>query len=191
LESVSEKPSEGQGDMTKAFFTIAGVFVCLSACAHVIPKDTLEQVDNQLTFSELQKAPEKHKGKAVVLGGVIVGLVNKKEGSLLEVYQTALDQQGKPVNLDSSAGRFLALYQGLLESQIYRKGRRVTLAGTVQGEKIMKLGEIDYRYPYIVIKEIHLWKEERPLRYEPYPWDFWDPWWHPWYPWPYPCCRYR
>jgi outer membrane lipoprotein len=177
--------------MIKGFFTIAGVFLCLSACAHVIPKDTLEQVDKQLTFSELQEAPEEHKGKAVVLGGVIVGLVNKKEGSLLEVYQTAMDQQGKPVSLDSSAGRFLALYHGLLESEIYRKGRRVTLAGIVQGEKIMKLGEIDYRYPFIVIKEIHLWKEERPLRHEPYPWGFWDPWWYPWHLRPYPCCRYR
>jgi len=176
--------------MTKRFFIIAGVFLCLSACAHVIPKDALEQVDSELTFSALQKAPEEHKGKAVVLGGVIIGLVNKKEGSLLEVYQAAMDQQGKPVNLDSSAGRFLALYQGLLESQIYRKGRRVTLAGIVQGEKIMKLGEIDYRYPYIVIKEIHLWKEERPLRYEPYPWGFWDPWWYPWYPWHYPYHRH-
>jgi outer membrane lipoprotein len=177
--------------MTKGFFTILGVLLCLSACAHVISKDALEQVDNQLTFSELLKAPDEHEGKAVVLGGVIVGLVNKKEGSLLEVYQTAVDQQGKPVNLDSSAGRFLALYEGLLESQIYRKGRRVTLAGIVQGEKIMKLGETDYRYPYIVIEEIHLWEEERPLRYEPYPWGFWDPWWYPWYPWPYPHHRCR
>ena len=175
--------------MTKGCLIIGGVFLCLSACAHVISKDTLQQVNTELTFSALQKAPDEHKGKTVVLGGVIVGLANKREGSLLEVYQTAMDQQGKPVNLDSSAGRFFALYQGLLESEIYRKGRRVTLAGVVQGEKIMKLGEIDYRYPYIVIKEIHLWKEEKPLRYEPYPWGFWDPWWHPWYPWPYPYHR--
>jgi len=91
----------------------------------------------ELTFSELQKAPEEQKGKTVVFGGIVVGLVNKKEGSLLEVYQTAMDQQGKPVNLDSSAGRFLALYQGLLESEIYRKGRKVTLAGIVQGERVI------------------------------------------------------
>ena len=177
--------------MTKGFLIISGVFLCLSACAHAISKDTLQQSNTELTFSELQKAPEEHKGKTVVLGGVIVGLVNKKEGSLLEVYQTALDQQGKPVNLDSSEGRFLALYQGLLESQIYRKGRRVTVAGIVQGERVMKLGEIDYRYPSILIKEIHLWSEEKPFRYEPYPWGFWDPWWYPWYPWHYPYRRCR
>lgn len=177
--------------MAKGFLIIAGVFLFLSACAHVISKDTLQQANMELTFSELQKAPEEQKGKTVVFGGIVVGLVNKKEGSLLEVYQTAMDQQGKPVNLDSSAGRFLALYQGLLESEIYRKGRKVTLAGIVQGERVMKLGEIDYRYPYILIKEIHLWREEKPARNEPYPWGSWDPWCYPWYPWPHPCHRYR
>jgi outer membrane lipoprotein len=177
--------------MTRGFSIIAVTFLCLSACAHAISKDTLQQVDTEVTFSALQKAPEEYKGKAVVLGGVIVGLANKQEGSVLEVYQTGMDWQGRPVNLDSSAGRFLAVYQGLLESQIYRKGRMVTLAGIVQGDKLRKLGEIDYRYPYIVIKEIHLWKEEKPLRYEPYPWGFWDPWLYLWYPWPHPYHRYR
>ena len=67
----------------------------------------------------------------------------------------------------------------------------MTLAGIVQGDKVMKLGESDYRYPYVFIKEIHLWKEEKPTRIEPYPWGFWDPWWYPWYPWPHPYHRYR
>jgi len=177
--------------MTRRFFIICAALLCLSACAHVIPEDTLQQVDKELSFSALKKAPEEYKGKAIVLGGVIVGLVHKKEGSVLEVYQTAMDRRGKPVGLDSSAGRFLAVYQGLLESEIYRTGRRVTLAGIVQGGKVMKLGEMDYRYPSILIKEMYLWEEEKPFRYEPYPWGFWDPWWHPWYPWadlqhPYP-----
>ncbi|MFW6147233.1 MAG: Slp family lipoprotein [Thermodesulfobacteriota bacterium] len=171
--------------MIKKVFLIFVALLCLSACAHVIPQDVLQEADRDLSFSALQKAPEEHKGKMVVLGGVIVGLSHKEEGSVLEVYQTALNQRGKPVNLDSSEGRFLALYQGLLESEIYRTGRRVTIAGTVQGSKVKKLGEIDYLYPYILIEEIHLWGEEKAFRYEPYPWDFWYPWWDPWYPWIY------
>jgi outer membrane lipoprotein len=181
LESASENLCEGCEGMTRESFIIGVAVLCLSACAHVIPEDALQQVDRELRFSALQKAPQEHKGKEIVLGGVIVGLVHKKEGSVLEVYQTAMDRRGKPVDLDSSAGRFLALYQGLLESEIYRKGRRVTLVGIVQGGKVMKLGEIDYRYPYVLIKEIYLWEEEKPFRYEPYPWGFWDPWWYPWY----------
>lgn len=66
----------------RSFFIICAALLWLSACAHVIPKDTLEQADRELTFSALQKAPEKHKGKTVVLGGVIVGLVHKKEAEM-------------------------------------------------------------------------------------------------------------
>jgi len=169
--------------MRKGFLIVAAVLACLSACAHVIPKDTLQQVDTELTFSALQKAPEEYRGKVVVLGGIIVGLVNKKEGTILEVYQTQMDREGRPIKLDVSGGRFLALYKGLLDSEIYRKGRRVTIAGIVQGEKVMRLGELEYHYPYLVIKDLYLCKEEQPQSYEYYPWGLWGPWWrHPWYP---------
>jgi outer membrane lipoprotein len=62
----------------------------------------------------------------------------------------------------------------------------VTVAGEVKGVKVMKLGEIDYHYPYILIKEIHLWKEQKPEIYEPYPWYPMGPWGPRYYPfWPY------
>jgi outer membrane lipoprotein len=91
----------------------------------------------------------------------------------------------------------LALYQGgYLDSEIYAKGRRVTIAGTVQGEKVQMLGEIEYHYPYLIVKEIHLWVERKGVQYEPYyqwglwydpyPWGMWyDPWGPWWYPWGY------
>jgi outer membrane lipoprotein len=109
--------------------------LAVAGCTALISQESLETVDREVRFKQVLENPSVYKD-TVVLGGVIVGLVHKKEGSLLEVYQTALNRRGKPVELDSSEGRFLALYQGLLESQIYRKGRRVTLAGTVQGSKV-------------------------------------------------------
>ena len=125
----------------------------------------------------------------------------KEDGTLLEVYQTKIDREGQPVELDVSGGRFLGQYNGLLDREIYRKGRKVTIAGTVQGEKILKLGEIDYRYPYLIIKDIYLWKEELPYYHYPHAWEVWDPWfwypgypwrpWYPWYPWYSPYWRHR
>ena len=161
--------------------TMAGV--CLSGCAHVISRDVLRGVNTEITFAELRKAPEVYQGKMVLLGGVIVKAVNRKDGTLLEVYQTEIDSMGRPINLDISGGRFLAHYKGLLESEIYHKGRKVTIAGIVQGEQAMRLGQIDYHYPFLIIKDIYLWRKEQHRRYEPYPWGFWDPWWrNPWYP---------
>ncbi len=172
------------GEMTiRGLPVITIAVVCLSGCAHVISKDLLQEVATEITFGELYKAPQAYQGKIVLLGGVIVKTVNRKDGTLLEVYQTEIDSMGRPIKLDISGGRFLAHYKGLLESEIYHKGRKVTIAGIVQGEQVMRLGEIDYHYPFLIIKDIHLWKKEQPRSYEPYPWGFWDPWWRdPWYP---------
>ena len=179
------------------------LFVCLSlftGCAHVISRNVLDQVDRQVTFADVQKNPSHYKGIVVLLGGVIVGTTVEKNGTLLEIYQTALDRNGEPVELDRSEGRFLAYYDGFLDSEIWRKGRRVTVAGTVEGEETRKLGNMEYRYPYLKIKEIHLWEKEPPYLYEQYPWGPWGPYgpWGPWwgpfsYPflYPYPPYRYR
>jgi outer membrane lipoprotein len=159
----------------------------LVGCAHVISKETLKEVDQGISFEELSKDPGKYLGKTVLLGGVIVKTENKKDGTLLEIYQTELDSYEAPINTDVSQGRFLAMDKRFLDSEIYRAGRKVTVAGVVNGVESIKLGEIDYPYPYLMIKEIHLWKEELRLRYGPRDWDFWDPYWvDPWYRWYWP-----
>lgn len=175
----------------------------LSGCAHVISRDMLDQVDQEITFPDLRNNPSHYKGETVLLGGVIVDTDMEKNGTLLEIYQTRLDRIGEPIHLDRSQGRFLAQYNGFLDSEIWRKGRKVTVAGTVEGEKTGKLGNMNYRYPYLRVKEIHLW-QERTYTYEPYPWYgwrpygpwgpwWWDPFWDPWGPYrgPYPHYRHR
>jgi outer membrane lipoprotein len=161
------------------------ILVLVSGCVNVISRGVLHEVDREITFSALMKSPNAYQGRVALLGGIIVNTINKQEGTLLEVYQTRLDR-GRPVDTDRSEGRFLALYQGYLDSEIYKQGRKVTLAGTVQGEKVQQLGEIEYHYPYLIIKEIYLWQEEPPVRYEPDPWDdSWDLWGWGW-GWYYP-----
>ncbi|MGD2126290.1 MAG: Slp family lipoprotein, partial [Desulfobacteraceae bacterium] len=121
----------------------------------------------------------------ILLGGVVVKTLIEKDGTLLEIYQTRMDKGGKPIDLDRSEGRFLAYYKGFLDNEIWRKGRKVTVACTLEGGKTRKLGDIDYRYPYLRVREIHLWKEDS-YTHEPYPWGPWNPWWDPlWHPYRY------
>jgi outer membrane lipoprotein len=143
-----------------------------------------EQVVKELTLRVVLKDPEAYKGKTVLWSGVIISSVNVKEGTLIEVLQKPADMQGKPKDVDESEGRFLALYPGYLDVAIYNGGRKVTVAGEVQGKKIQRLGEIDYTYPLISAKEIHLWpvkKEDRVY----YPCPYWHcpscnyPYWYP------------
>lgn len=158
-------------------------------CAQVISENTLRQANRDISFEQLRKDPVAYKGQTVVLGGVIVKASHDPAGTLLEVYQTETDWERRPVNVDVSGGRFLAFYKGFLDSEIYEKGRKVTIAGEVTGERTQKLGEIDYRYPFLLVKEIHLWKREtRPVP-DPYVWYPWGPW-GPWGPWYYPYWPY-
>lgn len=164
-----------------SFILVIALMLLLAGCAHVISKEVLQDVDTSVSFVQLSKDPEAYTGKTVLLGGVIVKTVNKQEGTLLEVYQTRLDREGRPTDIDRSEGRFLGLYQDFLDSEIYKQGRQVTIAGTVQGERTQPLGEIEYRYPYLLITELHLWEEEKPVQHEPYPYPL-GLWYDPWYP---------
>jgi outer membrane lipoprotein len=153
-------------------------FFSLTGCAPVISEQLREQVTKELTLSVVAKDLEAYIGKMVVWSGVIISSVNLKGGTMIEVLQKPADMRGKPKDVDESEGRFLALYAGYLDVAIYNGGRKVTVAGEVQGKKIQRLGEMDYTYPLISAREIHLWPVEKEDRfYYPYPY------WH--YPWRY------
>jgi len=157
------------------------LFLSISCCAPVISKELRSQVARDLTFKEILNNPEAYKDKVVFLGGVLIGAKNLREGTLIEVLQKPTDSQGRPKDADESLGRFLALYDGYLDVAIYSRGREVTVAGEIRGKKVLPLGEIEYTYPLISAKEIHLWRPERKEKIYYYPY----PWWH------YPCCYYH
>ena len=76
----------------------------------------------------------------------------------IEVVEQTLDYLGRPEDTDRSLGRFLILHDGYIDTAIYARSRKVTVAGEVIGEKNRPLGEINYRYPLIKSKELHLIK---------------------------------
>lgn len=153
----------------------------VSGCGPVISKELRTQITTDITFRQVCENPDAYKGALVLWGGVIVGAKNVEEGTLIEVLQKPTDRRGRPKDVDESGGRFLALYDGYLDVAIYAQGRGVTVAGVIKGKRVQPLGDIEYQYPLIAIKEIHLVKEER---YYPYPYWWYPPWWY--YPYPYP-----
>jgi len=157
------------------------VSLLLSGCAHVMhvmSDRALKMVDPEIRFKELLRDPEAYRGRVVLLGGVIIQTKNTKEGAIIEVLQKDIDRWGRPIEEDVSGGRFLILYQGYLEPLIYSAGKEITVVGEVAGKKIMPLGEIEYAYPVISPREMHL---TRPFYRElyPYPPYRYDPYWYP------------
>jgi len=94
------------------------------------------------------------------------------------VLQSPLDRIEEPMDAEHSQGRFIVKIDSYLDPEIYRKGRKVSVAGKIVGKEIHPIGEISYTYPLIVADEIYLWKEKRPYPWEYYPhpfyWDYWD-----------------
>src|SRR5512136_1094754 len=106
-------------------------------CAPVISKPVRDQVDKNLTFSEVFKNPEAHKGSVVVWAGVVIDANNTKEGTLIQILQRPTDFFGAPEQTDRTEGRFLVLYPSYLDVAVYEKGREVTVGGEVEGKRIM------------------------------------------------------
>ena len=129
----------------------------LSACAPAISKQVRQQADQSLSFPVLSADPEAYKGKIVILGGVIAQITTKPEQTELEIVQKNLDSSGEPETTDTSYGRFLVIADRFLDPLIYKKDRRITVAGEVTGSEVRKLDTLEYRYPVLKALELKLW----------------------------------
>ena len=166
--------------MEKTRLLLLGLLVVfISGCAHVISKEARQRADLSLTPARVREDPEKYLGKWVLWGGEVIEAFTQRDGTtLLEIFHRPLGWRGEPKETDTSEGRFLALAEKYLDPYLFRRGRKVTVAGEIQGERTKPLGEMEYRYPLLLAHEIHLWQETRVYFY-PYP--YYDPWW-----WGYP-----
>lgn len=136
-------------------FTLAGIS---SGCTHIMSEAGLATVDHSITYANIKNNPEALVGKCVMLGGFIAENNNSSDVMQLEVVQLELLDNGVPDELSPSAGRFLAVSGELLDPLFYRPGRFVTIIGEIKGQRVQKLGSVDYRYPLLSAKEIRLFR---------------------------------
>ncbi len=145
--------------------------LCLSAlfmtagCAPPFPKETLDKVNRNVSFLELRKEPEKFKGTWVMLGGMILASKYSKEGTLLEILQRPLETDGRPHQTDSTEGRFLVQSDTFLDSAVYHEGRLITVVAEVIGRKELPLDDVIYPYPFLIMKDLHLWDPSQGPRF--------------------------
>jgi outer membrane lipoprotein len=130
----------------------------VAGCAPPFAKETLEKVDQSISFRELQRAPDTFKGRWVMLAGVIIESRNTKEGTSIMVLQRPMDHRGRPYETDVTEGRFIITTDRFLDAAVYQRGRRIAVVAEVAGGKILPLGESEYQYPVVVAKELHLWE---------------------------------
>ena len=171
----------------RKFFLLFLLILFLPGCASVVSKNLRDQADQTLTFQQVFQNPNGYKGKVVIWGGEIIETVNRKDGTTsLEIFQRPLGWRDEPRETLDSGGRFIALVEKYLDSYLFRKGAKITVAGEVSGEEVRPVGQLDYRYPVVSGKQVYLWQDYAylPALAPPYSY-YYDPWWpYPYGPWP-------
>lgn len=155
------------------------------AASTVVPPQLQEQVDRQLTFSQLKESPESYRGRLVVLGGEVLSAKRLKNGTRIEILQLPLGNSLAPgTDRTASEGRFLAVQRDFLDPATIPPGTPVTVTGEVTGSTVLPLDETEYTYPTLEIKHLKVWPKtdgtlSRPGPYYGSPY-YWGPYRGPW-----------
>jgi outer membrane lipoprotein len=172
----------------------------LPGCATYYPiARNLREEAKPLTLSQVKEDPDGTRGAIVIWGGEILGVVNNSNSGAIYIMQLPLDENGKPMRDAAPTGRFIAT-SDFLDPQEYVPGFLITVAGEVTGIQTEWLQNIQYTYPVVDIKDVHVWPM-LPIGYESYGTPGWyvapDWWWdggqfYPYpYPYYYPSCYYE
>ncbi|MBI5491507.1 MAG: Slp family lipoprotein [Deltaproteobacteria bacterium] len=192
----------------KNLILVLAALVVFAGCS-VMPKTILKEVDRDITLDMVRSRPEQFVGKRVLWGGKILGTDNLEEHTEIEVLESSLGYDDTPAN-GTSKGRFIIQSKQFLDSNIYKANKRITVAGTIKGVEVRKIGKSDYRYPIITPIDMRLSEQPPqtpypdyynypPYMYGPYgPYGPYNPFYpsspygptpYPYrypYPWPYP-----
>jgi outer membrane lipoprotein len=140
---------------------LGAILVVGSGCTsgfEVVPEALSANIDSSLTFPKIIKEPTAHQGVLVLLGGEVLTAKRLKEGTRLEILQLPLDGWEEPVlDRTDSQGRFFALEASFLDPATLPPNTRVTLVGEITGATRANLDKMEYRYPTVTIKHLHVW----------------------------------
>ena len=142
-------------------FLVGSILLAGCSSQRVVPESMEPFVDRTVTFRDLLASPESYRGRVLVLGGEVLKAKRLQDGTQIELLQLPL-QDGEEPSLDrqQSQGRLLALQQEFLDPATVVEGTRVTIVGEVSGGKIDRLDDVEYRYPTLIVKHLHIWPVE-------------------------------
>ncbi|MBK9305652.1 MAG: Slp family lipoprotein [Nitrospira sp.] len=153
---------------------VSGVLIILlmSGCAshRVVPDELETMIDRTVTFREVIEVPESYQGRILVVGGEVLKAKRLKDGTQIELLQLPLDKDERPIlNRQRSDGRFFAIQREFLDPATIAPGTMMTIVGEVSEAKTEHLDEVEYRYPVLIAKHLHAWRDESDGYARPYP----------------------
>ena len=96
----------------------------------------------------------------LVLSGEVLKAKRLRDSTQIELLQLPLED-GEETTFDrqQSQGRFL-IAAGVFGPGYAGRITRVTIVGEVSGAKTDRLDDVEYRYPTLIVKHLHVWPIE-------------------------------
>ena len=161
-----------------ALFTLGG-------CASKPPSSISLAVVDDVALPQVQLDAERYTGSTVRWGGIVTEVENKTDRTWVLLVARALKDNEKPVVDGASDGRFIASFSGFIDPLVYKPGRPLTVVGSIEGSTVRAIGEYDYSFPIVTVRDSHLWAEpsKTPVYYAPPPFLYYDRYYY--HPYPY------
>ena len=139
--------------MKKVFLVIWSFLIALNGCTHNwISDQSRAQADRNLTFEMLTENAPSYRGKLVMLGGTVMSVKHRHDGTQFLVSEYTLDKWGRPEETTPSGGIFLATTSMHLA---YAPGTMISMFGEVKGSETKLLNGVQYVCPVVAIRESH------------------------------------
>jgi outer membrane lipoprotein len=164
------------------------LLLLVGGCASNPASSISSAVVDDVALVQVQHDTERYTDSIVRWGGIITEVDNKADRTWVLMVARALVDDEKPIADGASDGRFIASFQGFIDPLVYKPGRPLTVVGRVEGSTVRAIGEYEYRFPIIEVRDSHLWSEPSKTRvyYPPPPFWYYDmPYYYP-YPYRHP-----
>ncbi|TAL08837.1 MAG: hypothetical protein EPO02_11670 [Nitrospirae bacterium] len=108
------------------------VAVLLASCS-TIPSEFTKQVDQNLTFADAKRAPERYRGKVLLLGGTVSERTDLPGATKMLIHEHNVDYRYSPNLGGLSEGEFLVVVRPPVNPAQYPAGKPVTVVGKLTG----------------------------------------------------------
>ncbi len=136
---------------------LISIYLLLSACTGLPP--AFDNVPaTEVTYNQTREDLGSYYNTAVRWGGVVVGVENAENASLMEITHYPLDHYGRPQIDEISEGRFVIKSTELLDPETYTTEREIIVLGVINGDiEWTTSNKTRVFLPLINSTAIHLW----------------------------------
>jgi outer membrane lipoprotein len=143
--------------------------MCATGCNryHVIPDDLKGTVNQAVKYEQVKSSPSSYQGQVIILGGEVLSATRLEDKTRIEVLQLPLMDDLTPViDRTESKGRFVAFDTGaeIVDPAILKEGTPVTIIGEVKSPTEGHVGESQYEFPTLVIRDMTVWNKDNAMR---------------------------